>query len=292
MRALARTTWVELKLFPREPLTVAVTLGLPLVLLFVLGGVFGNTHDPEVYRGVGPMDYYVPAYIWLVIASLGIVGLPAHLSAYRERGVLRRFVASSVPMWAVIGAQVMVTLVVAFLGSVLLITVASVTYDIHFPSSVPLVVGGFFLSGLSFSAIGVFLGSAFPTARAAQGAGLMLWFVMMILGGAGPPPEVLTEGMRALGDATPVRHVILLLQDAWLGFGWNWTETLIVAVFMAGGGGGGDALPPGGGGGGGGGPPPPAGGGAAARRRSSASEGPPPISSNLARGAPGARIAI
>src|SRR5918996_1588104 len=214
MRALARTTWVELKLFRREP----------LVLLFVLGGVFGNTPDPEVYRGVGPMDYYVPAYIGLVIASLGIVGLPAHLSAYRERGVLRRFVASSVPMWAVIGAQVMVTLVVAFLGSVLLITVASVTYDIHFPSSVPLVVGGFFLSGLSFSAIGVFLGSAFPTARAAQGAGLMLWFVMMILGGAGPPPEVLTEGMRAVGDATPVRLVILLLQDAWLGFGWNWTE--------------------------------------------------------------------
>src|SRR5919106_1417692 len=209
MRALARTTWVELKLFRREPLTVAVTLGLPLVLLFVLGGVFGNTPDPEVYRGVG----------------------------------------SSVPMWAVIGAQVMVTLVVAFLGSVLLITVASVTYDIHFPSSVPLVVGGFFLSGLSFSAIGVFLGSAFPTARAAQGAGLMLWFVMMILGGAGPPPEVLTEGMRAVGDATPVRHVILLLQDAWLGFGWNWTETLIVAVFMAGGGGGGVLLAPGGAGG-------------------------------------------
>src|ERR671919_2816975 len=252
MRALARTTWVELKLFRREPLTVAVTLGLPLVLLFVLGGVFGNTPDPEVYRGVGPMDYYVPAYIGLVIASLGIVGLPAHLSAYRERGVLRRFVASSVPMWAVIGAQVMVTLVVAFLGSVLLITVASVTYDIHFPSSVPLVVGGFFLSGLSFSAIGVFLGSAFPTARAAQGAGLMLWFVMMILGGAGPPPEVLTDGMRAVGDATPVRHVILLLQDAWLGFGWNWTETLIVAVFIAGGGGGGGPAPPGGGGGGGG----------------------------------------
>ena len=62
----------------------------------------------------------------------------------------------------------------------------------------------------------------------------MLWFVMMILGGAGPPPEVLPEGMRAVGDATPVRHVILLLQDAWLGFGWNWTEALIVVAFLAG----------------------------------------------------------
>ncbi len=234
MRALARTTWVELKLFRREPLTVAVTLGLPLVLLFVLGGVFGNEPDPEVYRGVGPMDYYVPAYIGLVIASLGLVGLPAHLSAYRERGVLRRYRASSVPMWTVIGAQVMVTVIVALLGSALLIAVAAPTYDIHFPKSIPLVLGGFLISALSFSAIGVLLGSAFPTSRAAQGAGLMLWFVMMILGGAGPPPEVLTEGMRAVGDATPVRHVILLLQDAWLGFGWDWTQALIVVAFLAG----------------------------------------------------------
>lgn len=234
MRALARTTWVELKLFRREPLTVAVTLGLPLVLLFVLGGVFGNTPDPEVYRGVGPMDYYVPAYIGLAIASLGVVGLPAHLAAYRERGVLRRFRASSVPMWAVIGAQVMVTLVVAALASGLLIAVAAATYDIRSPAGVALVVAGFLLSALSFSAIGVFLGSVFPTARAAQGAGLMLWFVMLILGGAGPPPEVLTEGMRVVGDATPVRHSILLLQDAWLGFGWNWAEAAIVTAFLAG----------------------------------------------------------
>jgi ABC-2 type transport system permease protein len=62
----------------------------------------------------------------------------------------------------------------------------------------------------------------------------MLWFVMMILGGAGPPPQILTDGMRAVGDATPVRHVTLLLQDAWLGFGWDWTRTLIVAGFLAG----------------------------------------------------------
>ena len=43
-------------------------------------------------------------------------------------------------------------------------------------------LGRFVLSAPAFSAIGVLLGSAFRTSRAAQGAGLMLWFVMMILG--------------------------------------------------------------------------------------------------------------
>ncbi len=234
IQALTRTTGVELKLFRREPLTVVMTLALPVVMLFVMGGVFGNTPDPKYYRGVGPMDYYLPAYIGLVISSLAVVGLSTHLSAYREKGVLRRFRASAVPMWSVLGAQGPVTLVVATLGSLLLVAVAAPTYHTVLPVSIILVICAFIVSVLSFAAIGILLGAAFPTARAAQGAGIMLWFVFMILGGAGPPPEALPTAMRVVGDITPIRHVILLIQDAWLGFGWNWTETGIVLAFGAG----------------------------------------------------------
>jgi ABC-2 type transport system permease protein len=53
--------------------------------------------------------------------------------------------------------------------------------------------------------------------------------VMMILGGAGPPPEVLTDVMDIVGKITPLRHVILMLQDPSLGFGWNRDASLIVA---------------------------------------------------------------
>ena len=90
MRTLLKLTWVELKLFVREPITMVFTFALPLIFLFVLGGVFKTTPDPSVYRGVGPTDYYTPAYIALVIGSIAVVGLPVHFTAYRERGVLRR----------------------------------------------------------------------------------------------------------------------------------------------------------------------------------------------------------
>jgi ABC-2 type transport system permease protein len=56
----------------------------------------------------------------------------------------------------------------------------------------------------------------------------MLFFIMMILGGAGPPPEVLTGAIGIVGKMTPLRHVILMLQDPWLGFGWNVNASLIV----------------------------------------------------------------
>ena len=232
MRTLVKLTWVELKLFVREPITMVFTFALPLIFLFVMGGVFGNTPNPEVYRGVGAMNYYVPAYIGLVMAAIGLISLPVHLTGYRERGVLRRLRASSLSVWSVFGSQVIVSFIIAALGGVLLTIVALFTYDVDLPQAPALVVAAFVVSVLSFAALGVFLGAVLPTVRAAQGLGLLLFFVMLILGGAGPPREVMTQTMQWVGDATPLRHVILLLQDAWLGFGWNTIEFLIVTGVM------------------------------------------------------------
>jgi ABC-2 type transport system permease protein len=230
MRTLIKLTWVEIKLFVREPITMVFTFALPLIFLFVMGGVFGNTPDPEgmIYRGVGPMDYYVPAYIGLVITSIGVVGLPVHLTGYRERGVLRRFRASSISAWSIFGSQVIVSFVIAVLGATILTVAALLTYDAHMPEMPGLVIPAFIMSTLCFAALGVLLGAIFPTTRAAQGIGLLLFFVMLILSGAGPPREVMTEVMQWIGDATPLRYVILLIQEPWLGFGWDNTSFFIV----------------------------------------------------------------
>ena len=178
------------------------------------------------------MDYYIPAYIGLISASIGVVALPVHLTGYRERRVLRRFRASSISIWAVFGSQVVVSLAISILGALLLIAAALVAYDASLPESPGLVVVAFVLSVLSFAAVGVFLGAILPTTRAAQGLGLILFFVMMILSGAGPPREVMTEAMHWIADATPLRYVVLTLQDPWLGFGWNVHASLVVGGFL------------------------------------------------------------
>ena len=232
MRALIKLTWVELKLFVREPITLIFTFALPFMFLFVMGEVFGNTADPEGFRGVGAIDYYVPAYIGLVVAAVGLISLPVHLVGYRERGVLRRLRASSVSVWGVVGAQVIVTLLIAVVCGVLLLVAAMLAYDVQLPKSGALLIAAFLLSTLSFAALGVLLGAVLPTTRAAQGVGLLLFFVMMMLSGTAAPPEVITGILRRIADVMPLTHVVTLLQDPWLGFGWNGRESLIVAGFM------------------------------------------------------------
>ena len=230
MRALIKLTWVETKLFIRDPITVVFTLALPIIFLLVMGGVFGNTPSPNIYRGVGAMNYYMPSYFGLVMMAIGTVALPVHLAGYRERGVLRRFRASSFSVWSVLGSQLMVTFVITVAGSILITIVGLLAYSPHLPVSPGLLVLAFLIGTICFACFGFFLGAVLPSTRSAQGIGLILFFVMMILGGAGPPPEVLKGAMGVVGKLTPLRHAILMLQDPWLGFGWNVQASLIVGA--------------------------------------------------------------
>ena len=60
-------------------------------------------------------------------------------------------------------------------------------YDVSVPKAPGTVLLAFCLSSLSFAAVGILLGAIIPTTRAAQGIGVILFFIMLVLAGAGPP---------------------------------------------------------------------------------------------------------
>ena len=233
LRVLLKLTWIELKLFLREPMTIVFTFAFPVVLMFVLGEVFGNQPggtDQRVFHGMGAMNYYAPAYIAVVTMSVGVIMLPARLTDYRSGGVLRRFRASLVPIWSVLGSQVLAALVLGVVGSVLVAAFAAIFYPVHFPDSLALLAAGFVLCTAAFAAIGTLLGAVMPSPRAAQGAGLMLFFVMLFLSGASVPMEVMSGTMKRIGDFLPLTYGVDLLQGAWSGGTWDWTAAIVLAA--------------------------------------------------------------
>jgi len=223
VRPWVESARVELLLFVREPTTAIFALVMPVIFTVILSAVFGDTPDQngEIFRGVGGSTYYAPAYIGLAAASVGVVILPTHLAGYRERGILRRLRAGGVPVTAVLLGQVAVALVLSAVGGVLVVLTAFASAE---PAAAVdpwgVVVAGV-VGALAFALIGLALGALLPTARAAQGAGILVWFLVLMLGGAGPPPEVLPDAMATVGDLTPLRPLITALQDPWFGNGWN-----------------------------------------------------------------------
>jgi ABC-2 type transport system permease protein len=232
-RVLLKLTWIELKLFLREPMTIVFTFAFPVVLMFVLGEVFGNqkgASNEHIFGATGAMNYYAPAYIAVVTMSVGVIMLPARLTDYRSGGVLRRFRASLVPIWAVLGSQVLAALVLGVIGSVLVAAFAAIFYPVHFPDSLPLLAAGFVICSAAFAAIGTLLGAVMPSPRAAQGAGLMLFFVMLFLSGASVPTEVMSDTMTRIGDFLPLTYGVDLLQKAWNGGAWDWSAAIVLVA--------------------------------------------------------------
>lgn len=64
----------------------------------------------------------------MIVATIGILSLPVQLAGYRERGVLRRFRASAMPVAVVVGAQVPVAVIIGAAAAVLLTALSTLVY--------------------------------------------------------------------------------------------------------------------------------------------------------------------
>lgn len=134
--------------------------------------------------------------------------------------MLRRLRASSVRRSTFLSSQLLVAFLISTVGSGLLLAVAFPTTTVDGPVSAGLFLAAFVLGAICFSAFGILLGTVLPTSRAAQSAGLLLWFLFMFVSGAGPPPEVLPESLANIGEYAPLTPVIKMLQEPWLSGEW------------------------------------------------------------------------
>jgi ABC-2 type transport system permease protein len=227
-----RLAWLELKVLVRDPLTWVFSLGLPLLALLGVGFILGNDPEPDRFGGLGAVDYYVPAYVIMVVAAFAWVSVPRHIAAYRERGILRRYRAAGMSPWPLLMAFGLIVVVLAAVTSLAFATLVGLLFGVSLPNTLWLVIIGFLVAAVAFAAVGITLGVMLPSARVAEVVGVVLWFALLVVGGAGVPRQELTVAMQRVQDATPVWHAVQTLQDAWFGMdaGASWLALLGLLV--------------------------------------------------------------
>lgn len=214
--AAARVALVELRLFLREPALLVGLLAFPAVTVLVLAGVFGSVPDPD-FAGVRPSEHYVVGYLGVVLAHMGLVALPVHVASRRELGVVRRYRASGVSGIALLASHAAVGAVLGAGAAAVVLGVGGAVYGVPAPDD-PVAVAGWVAAGLAcFVALGIALGTLLPTSRAANAVGNLLFVPMFLLGGGGPPRDVMTGPMQTLSDLLPLSHVVGGLRLSWLG---------------------------------------------------------------------------
>jgi ABC-2 type transport system permease protein len=229
MKSLLKMTWMEAKLFLREPIGAFFTLVFPLMMLFLFGSIYGNKPTP-MFDGRGTIDISIPAYTAMIIATTGLMAITITLATYRENGILRRLRTTPVSPQVVLAAQVIVVFGMTSLGMLLLVIAGKMVYHVRFDGNAFSVLAGFVLSSLSFFGLGFILAGLMPTARSAQVVGMVLLYPMLFLSGAGFPRELLPEGIKKISTFLPLTYVVNLLRGLWIGETWSQHTTNVIVL--------------------------------------------------------------
>src|SRR5581483_1027529 len=139
----------EARLLLRDWNVLVFAFVFPAFVMLILAGVFG-TQPSGGFGNRRPDDYYVAASIGVPIIALALVGLPVAIASYRERGVLQRFEAFGISRAKVVRA------------------LAAPTYGIPHVTHPALTALGVAAGTVTLALIGVAIGLAVRTARAAQ----------------------------------------------------------------------------------------------------------------------------
>jgi ABC-2 type transport system permease protein len=220
MKSLLKMTWMEAKLFLREPAAAFFTLVFPLMMLALFGVIYGS-QPPPGSSVQGAIQALIPAFAAMTIGIAGLMSTTVTLATYREHGILRRLRTTPVNPLAVMTAQVLVVFSMTGLGVLLLIIAGKLIFHVSAPGNIFSIAVGFILSSLSFFGIGFILAGTMPTARTAQIVALVLMYPMLILSGAAWPRELMPAAVQKVAAFFPLTYVVNLLRGVWGGEIWG-----------------------------------------------------------------------
>lgn len=132
-------------------------------------------------------------------------------------------------------SDVAVYFAMTLLGIVILVLVGKLAYNVRFEGNLFSVLGAVSLGAFAFFALGYIIAGLSATARVAQIVGMVIFYPMMFLSGAGMPLEILPAGIRSISRFLPLTHVVTLVRGLWIGESWgqHLTEVAVLVGVLA-----------------------------------------------------------
>jgi ABC-2 type transport system permease protein len=233
LKGLGKLTWLEIKIFVREPLGLVGTIGIPIALFAVFGRMF---------RGDGPgasderttLGTDLPVFAALLISLNAVLSLVTIIAIYREGGILKRLRATPLRPHVILSAHVLVKLLLTAVTVAATMLVGARYYPVH--EGVPVLRFAAALLFVTFSilSIGFLIASLVPTARFAQPVGSLLLYPMVAVSGLFVPVAALPPALRAASRVVPLTYAVSLLKGIWTGGGWSSHVTDVIALLVIG----------------------------------------------------------
>src|SRR6267143_3442894 len=233
LRGFWKLTWVETKIFSREPMGFVGTLVMPVVVFIVLGRALGGVKPVAAPDVDIPFNAAILAAVLIAISA--VQSLVAIISIYREGGILKRLRATPLSPVTIMGAQVAVKLAFTVISLALLMLAGRRLFPGVMRVNVFSFTVAVLLSTFSILSLGFVIASLVPTARFAQPIGAAVLYPMLFLSGVFFPLDRLPRALRTVSYLLPTTHAVALLDGVWEGSGWvtHWVNVAALLLLFA-----------------------------------------------------------
>src|SRR4249920_3363552 len=159
LKGFWKLTWVETKVFVREPMGLIGSIGIPVILFVVLGRTL-NLGRPVISRDSPPFNVAILAALFIALGS--VQSLVAIIAIYREGGILKRLRATPLSPVTILGAQVVVKLAFSVVSLGLLVLAGKRLFPGVMQVNVLSFTAALLLSTVSILSLGFLIASLVP----------------------------------------------------------------------------------------------------------------------------------
>jgi len=220
LRGLLTLTWLEIKIFVREPLGLIGTVGVPVLLFVLLGRMFAPRSGRPTSGAPDLMTIDLPILTALLIALSAVLSLVTIIAIYREGGILKRLRATPLRSYTILSAHVIVKLLFTAVTLAAMVLAGRRYFPVG--AHAPFLSFGLALlySTLCIVSLGFLIASVVPTARFAQPSGTLILYPMVGLSGLFVPISAMPPALQILARLLPMTYTVSLLRGIWRGDGW------------------------------------------------------------------------
>ena len=219
MKVFWKMTLTELRLSTRNLVFLLSTLLLPLLLIAVFGGLYGNDLSENNIRlfGMGAVSASAPAYLALALGIIAFTGMPQQLVSYKENKVLKRLKATPIKKYQILLPIFLNYLILFFVGMALLFLYAQLMFGVHLQGNVFAFSFAVMLSVVAMFSIGFLLACLCKNLKQVTAIGFTILVPMTFLSGTTMPMGAFPDAMENISRFVPLSHCVELMRNTFTG---------------------------------------------------------------------------
>ncbi len=153
------------------------------------------------------IDFLLPGIVALAIMQMSIFSVAFVFTDYKEKGILKRLLATPIKPWQFVTANVITRLMVSVVQAIILILVGVFLFKAHVVGSVLLLLLAVILGATMFLGLGFALSGVAKTVEAVPAVANLIVFPMLFLGGTFFALDTMPNWLHTIAKYLPLTYL-------------------------------------------------------------------------------------